>query len=47
MTFHMPSGIEILAILVIAFVGGFAWTAGGWVFMKLVGAVNQKRPAPA
>ena len=46
MTFHLPTGYEILAILVIAFVGGFAWTAGGWLFMKLVGA-TKRAPATA
>jgi hypothetical protein len=45
MSFHLPSGSEILAILVIAFVGGFAWTAGGWLFMKLVGAAKRSPAA--
>lgn len=36
MTFHIPNGIEFVAILVVAFVAGFAWSAGSWVFTKIV-----------
>ncbi len=37
MTFHMPGLVEFLALVVIAFVAGFAWAAGATVFGRLFG----------
>ena len=36
MTFTIPSGLGFVAILLIAFVAGFAWTAGVYVFGRIV-----------
>ena len=37
MSFHIPGVIELIAIVIIAFVAGFAWAAGVKVFTRLLG----------
>ena len=36
MSFHLPAMLEVLAILVVSFLAGFGWTAGSYVFSKIV-----------
>ncbi len=37
MTFHIPGLLELLAIVVVFFVAGFSWAAGGKVFSRMLG----------
>lgn len=37
MSFHIPGLIELVALVIIAFVAGFAWAAGVKVFSRLLG----------
>ncbi len=37
MSFHIPGLIELVALVVIAFVAGFSWAGGVKVFTRLLG----------
>jgi len=43
MNFHMPDVREVLALLVVAFVGGFAWAAGKAAFDWVVSKARRKQ----
>ncbi len=34
---HIPSALEVLVIIVVFFLAGFAWAAGNKVFSRLFG----------